>query len=283
MPGKNNSYECIGEYFLLNSEPKPIQEFNHKFLSQGKSIYEVYRIYNGIPLFFKEHFQRLSDSTKASKIALSISRDDLKNETKKLIEINNILDANIKLVLNKNKESENIILYFDNSKYPTEEDYRNGIKLGLFDAERKYPNIKYINHKLRTNTTTKMSIKGYFELLLVKDRNHITEGSRSNVFFIKGDKIFTPPLQYVLPGITRDKVIEACQSLGLEIIQKIINVSDLIYFESGFITGTSPKVLPIKSIDNITYNINSNIIKAIANRYDEMIITDLGQMEKEWY
>ncbi len=282
MLKKNNTIECIGEYFLLNSEQKPLHQFNNKLLSQGKSIYEVFRIYNGIPLFFNEHIERLINSLKASKIKFSIIKDEIIHDTKKLIRINNILDGNIKLVINKRTESDNIILYFDHHKYPTPEDYTNGIKLGLLDAERKNPNIKYINLRLRTNVKTKMSVKGYFELLLVKGHSYITEGSRSNVFFIKGNNIYTPPLQFVLPGITREKVIEDCNSLDFNVIQTEINADELMYFESAFITGTSPKILAVKSINNINYNVNNWIVKAIARRYDEMIESDLNQMKKKW-
>ena len=282
MPKINDSTECIGDYFLVNSAPKPARQFNIKYLTEENSIYEVFRIHDGIPLFFQEHIERLLNSLNASNLKFDISKTTIIEDTKKLISINSFKEANIKLLLNISDESSNFVLYFDNAKLPTADDCKLGIKVGLYDAERIAPNIKYINMELRSNANSEMSTSGLYELLLVKDHKYITEGSRSNVFFIKGDKVFTPPLQYVLPGITRDKVIQDCHDLKYELIEQEITIKELSNFDSGFITGTSPKVLAIRSIDEINYKVNNSVCNAIAKRYDEIVDADLLQMYNKW-
>ncbi|WP_443110713.1 aminotransferase class IV [Caloramator sp. mosi_1] len=107
--------------------------------------------------------------------------------------------------------------------------------------------------------------------MLVNNFDEITEGSRSNIFFIKGSKLYTAPKEDVLVGITRIKVIEIANKLGFEVVEDKIKVSQISEFEACFLTGTSPKVLPISYIDSYAYNVNNDILRNIMREYDKMI------------
>jgi len=97
-----------------------------------------------------------------------------------------------------------------------------------------------------------------FEAILVNEDGTVSEGSRSNIFFVKGNKLVTSPDSAVLLGVTRNKVAEVCESNGIEVEKRIIKIDELESFDGAFITGTSNDVLPIKSIDKIVYNSADN-------------------------
>ena len=81
----------------------------------------------------------------------------------------------------------NFLVYYIEPIYPTAEQYRNGVKGILFHAERKNPESKVINHKLRSCNLSQAYPGRCYEALLVNEKNLITEGSRSNIFFLKGE------------------------------------------------------------------------------------------------
>jgi branched-chain amino acid aminotransferase len=121
-----------------------------------------------------------------------------------------------------------------------------------------------VNKKLEENDA--------YEALLVNNRGEITEGSRSNLFFVVHGKIYTAPAEDVLIGITRKYILEACNNLRLEVIEQPIPFSMLDYAEGAFITGTSPKVLPIAAIEERELASASNVIvRSILTEYDKIL------------
>ena len=81
----------------------------------------------------------------------------------------------------------------------------------------------------------------------------------------------TPPKKNVLAGVTRQKVILLCKENNIECIEQEIRVSQLSNFEAAFFSGTSPKVLPVKSIDQINFDPGNELLKRLIKLYDEEI------------
>ncbi len=79
----------------------------------------------------------------------------------------------------------------------------------------------------------------------------------------------------VLPGITRLKVIEIANDLNIDCIEENINYKSLQSYDGAFITGTSPKVLPVCKIDEITFDPEYPTISLIMQGYEEMVIRDI--------
>jgi len=101
------------------------------------------------------------------------------------------------------------------------------------------------------------------------DRNgNLTEGSKSNIFMIKGNEVYTAPLENVLPGVTRGVIIEILKDLHVDFQEKSINESEIKELDALFISGTSPKVLPINKVDNIEFQSSEN---EMVNRIMEVL------------
>ena len=98
-----------------------------------------------------------------------------------------------------------------------------------------------------------------FETLFVRD-GIITEASHCNVFFIKDNTVFTYPAnEYILNGITRQIVIDLCNTLNLKVIEEGVKFSDLENYDEAFLTGTSTQIASIKQINNHFFNKNDEI------------------------
>ena len=141
--------------------------------------------------------------------------------------------------------------------------------------ERPNPSIKAVNLNLREKTENLLQQFDVYEILLIDQTGMITEGSKSNVFFIRNNMVFTPPEHCVLPGITRKYVFSICKKLSIEIIEKNIYFESVTNYEAVFITGTSPKILPVKQIDNTTFRVDNRILHQIITEFEEIILKNI--------
>jgi branched-chain amino acid aminotransferase len=92
---------------------------------------------------------------------------------------------------------------------------------------------------------------GYDEAILLTDDGYIADGSGENVFVVKDGKITTPPLSTsILPGITRDSIIQIAQDLGYTVEETHLIRTDLYLADEIFMTGTAAEVTPIRSVDD---------------------------------
>jgi branched-chain amino acid aminotransferase len=236
-------------------------------------LYEVIRVIDGIPVFLEDHLERLYNSARLS----GVNNLPVYKVIEKMI---------LKLIVDKNKQIGNIKLSFTISAsnvqpkgeldfiphfYPAEDKYRSGVKVGLLPIERPNPQAKVQNLSIRNKANLLMSKENVFEILLVDHDGIITEGSRSNVFFAKNNQLFTSTDEKVLQGITRKKIIQLCSANNIPIIKKEIHVGEIEQFEAAFLTGSSPKVLPISAIGEIRFNPGFPMIKKIIDLYDYAI------------
>lgn len=239
------------------------------------SIYEVIRVIDSKPLFLNEHIERLHKSAKIIGISIWLSDFEIENRIFLLIKKNENCCGNIKFVFTSEIENfqceENFLAYFIEHKYPSDKQYKNGVQTVLLSAERETPNAKVLNTKIRNRANDLINKTKVYEAILLNNESFITEGSRSNIFFIKGNEVFTSPIRNVLPGITRQKVLEICKKNEIVLHEKAIPLVDLESYDSAFITGTSPHILPIKSIGNLKFDVNEPILRKIIDLFSKEI------------
>ncbi len=268
---------CVNDFFILNGESFESDKFEDLYATQGKCIYEVIRVINGVPLFLKEHLLRLENSLNIENSGSNISMDVIKYNINRLIEVNKILNGNIKLVINNS----NIYYFSIPHTYPTRDMYNVGVKTILYFGERNNPNAKVIDNSFRGKVNKEIEASNSYEAILVSHEGYITEGSKSNIFMVKGNEVFTAPVEGVLPGITRGQIIKACSEIGMKVIEKNICYKDIESFNGLFISGTSPKVLPINEVEGIIkYDEISKEIYSIKDQFEKIIEEDLKRYNK---
>lgn len=259
--------EAILDFLIYNDRFYSIEKIDPSKGMERPSIYEVIRIIDGIPLYLEEHIKRLRRSEKLTDININMTDDKIIENIYKLMKKNKEYNLNIKILVNSNGD---IYLYFMKSFYPPKDMYREGIHTIFYETERENPHAKTANKKLREIIAKKRERENAFEALLINDKDQITEGSRSNIFFVKKEKVFTPPAEKVLLGVTRRKIACLCKENNIELIEENILVKDLKEYAGAFITGTSIDVLPINTIDKLNLDSGKNdLIKKIMGIYEE--------------
>lgn len=265
--------EILEKYLAVNGRIIPVSEAGNISESSSGTIYEVIRVISGIPLFMERHIERLETSARLIGYSIDSISNNIRQSIAELIKANDNPEKNIRIVVyNMENTVPDYSIYFIHSSYPTPEQYETGVHGILLKEERSNPNAKVVNSGYKERVAAALANANAYEALLVNSKDEITEGSRSNVFFIKNNEVLTAPKRNVLIGITRVYVFEICRDLGIEIIEKPISVSMLREMDGVFITGTSPKILPISTIDDMSFNSARNpVIKTIMTSYNDRI------------
>lgn len=259
--------ECAGKKFVLNGLLQPSDLFDNSLVYEGDSIYEVIRMAKGSPVFFHDHMERLLSSVRIQQRAMLAMPDIIRRDIINLSRTEKKKEINLKIVFNYNQDSENYLIYFIETIYPSAEQYNKGVKGILYFAERKDPESKVINHKLRSSIYHNLILEGGYEALLVNEQECITEGSRSNIFFLKGDSLTTAPDNAVLNGITRKYILDICSENNIAVEFRCVPVSSVPDFDAVFMTGTSPMVLQFNSIGDVHFKVPSPLIEQLRRLY----------------
>ena len=259
--------ECYGKKFILNGDLQPAEVFDNSLVYDGDSIYEVIRMVKRTPVFFHDHMERLATSVKLQRKELLADVPALRKDIINLTRSDRKKETNLKIVFNYNNGSKNYLVYFIEPIYPSEEQYKKGVKGILFSAERKDPESKVINHKLRSSIYYKLILEGGYEALLVSKKKLITEGSRSNIFFLKGETLITAPDNVILNGITRKHILEICRENQIKVELTCVKLEDISEYDAVFMTGTSPIVLPFYCIDDKFFNVRLPLMERLRQLY----------------
>ena len=261
--------EAINRFFIEDGHLDSIKNFNDNDSGKDKIIYEVMRVIEGKALFLREHLQRMEKSFKLMGKNFSYEYEKIGEYVEKVILANDKKDGNLKITFNIDKD-EMKVFYIKHS-YPTNDMYRDGVKTILYHGERKNTNAKIIDSDFRAKVNKKIKNENAFEAILIDKNGFITEGSKSNIFLIKGDKLVTSKVEEVLPGVTRSKIIKKCKESGIKFEESNIKYNDLEEFDAMFISGTSPGILPISQVDNIPMDVKNKLMRRIIELYNEYI------------
>jgi len=263
--------QAVGNIFMLNNRIYRVSEAHKLFPDIQHSVYEVIRIMKGVPLFFEDHFQRLQYSLKLKSENLTCSNLDVQSMFHTIIEGNNINEGNVRLDISTEGNGFETVLYQLPAKYPSALEYENGVTLVSMRAERSNPEIKQTQLNLRKKIDVAIKKSGAYEIALVTTDDLVTEGSRSNIFFVKNHQLFTAPASMVLEGITAKYVKNICNEKEISVIHSNIKIMELNTYEACFITGTSPKILPVHGIDHYRFNVKHGLMKMLMDAYDKKI------------
>lgn len=263
---------------IINGKQVNTNVFSSSMKDISESVYDVFRVKSGCPIFLDKHIDRLLSSAKILGKEINTSKAEIFEQIQKLIDINTQTEGNIKLTYDLiNKDY--YITYIEH-KYPTEDDYKTGIKTKLFFGSRENAKAKSLNKEFKQKTINFIEKNKIHEAILVDKNNNICEGSRSNIFFIKDNILYTPKTDKILSGISRQNIISICKNNNIEIQEINININTIETYQSAFISGTSPLILGIREINTSKFNTSNDLLVSLRKKYIELIYEDIEKYKK---
>ncbi|MGB7919783.1 MAG: aminotransferase class IV [Desulfobacterales bacterium] len=271
------------DFLFINGELHPSCETAIFDRIDGNSVYEVIKLIEGVPLFFEDHMARMQRSAVLLGADIEKPTRQVRAEINELVEKNGCADINVKLVWYPEKEGSIFLTYFVRQDFPGDGAYRRGAHIILYDGERRNPQIKAVKTSYRERVRAVREAAGAYEALLVDDKGFISEGTRSNLFFLIDHQLCTPPSDAVLLGVTRQHVMALCRVLAIDVQEKMLPKDNLNRIEAAFITGTTIDILPIGSIGRLQLaSVGHPVIQTITRAFSEKVSAYIAAEKKDF-
>ena len=252
--------ENAGSHISLNcgiiEARRYIDEIDDKLYWKAGIAYEVVRVIGGVPMFFEDHVERLNASLAKMDAKTETSADELLPPITSLLRANGAGDCNVKIQASAKAHIDgagapprpdgssgpigttapdgitapagiNLLMNINKSFYPPPEYYSEGVPVGLYAYTREAPNVKRVVTGFKEQVKALMESGGVFELLLYDSTHRLTEGSRSNLFFTRGDQLFTAPDRIILKGTIRKYAFLAAERAGIEIVERPVTLEEI--------------------------------------------------------
>ncbi len=294
-------YFMDGEYVESTKAMIPVR--THAFL-YGTSVFEGIRGYyneeeNQIYIFrAKEHIERLFNSTKIMFMEPKYSSEEYLDIIKKLIQKNNyrencyirpqVYKSACKIGPSLSDNTDSVLIFT--------------IKLGNYFKNDKGLNVCVSNwNRLSDNTIpprakvtgayantglmiTEAKKSGFDDAISISSDGKVAEGSAMNFFLVEGNTLVTTPaVSNILVGVTRNTVMElAKEELGLNVVEREINRTELYIADEAFFCGTGAQIAPISSIDHriVGNGSTGEITKKIQALYDDVVRGKVAKYKK---
>ncbi len=261
----------------------------------GDGIWEAMRLSNSILVFAEDHLNRLWDASKLIGLDFGFSKQELLQAIHEILKANAMTDGvHVRVMItrgNKKTPSQdprltitkpNVVI-IPEYKIANPETKKSGISLFTSTIRRGSPD--YLDPKLNCHSKLHEVIAliqaqqaGADEALMLDTNGFVATCNSTNFFIVKDGTVFTSTGQYCMNGITRAKVIEACQKNNIPIKACDFSLFETYSADEAFVTGTFGGITPVHSIDgrNIAGSNNSTTAQLMIH-YQELINDYIAQ------
>lgn len=288
-----DNYLVNNGHFILSNTP--IMRAGNRGFQYADGLFESIRVIHGKPLFLSDHLNRLFEGANALQLHLpeTWSIAFFEDLFQKLIALNNITSGRARLsvfrafggnYLPLEKDVEYLL-----ELYPMEEEAfelnKNGLAVDTYENEIKHnthlANFKTLNAQLYVLARIDASSRNLDDALLLNDAKHIIEASSSNLFFVKNEQLYTPPLaDGAVGGIMRMQLINLAIELGVPVFECHITPALLLDADEIFLSNAIKGIQWVVSFRNKRYfHKLSNYLLSQLNVLATNLVMDLPETE----
>ncbi len=225
---------------------------------RGFGVFDFLRTYNGVPFHLDEHLIRLERSARLIGLTLPHSKAKISEIVHETLKRNDHKESNIRLVVTGGLsldgitpgKSPQLLVMITNTKQMPPEWYSAGAKVITSHVDRFLPGAKSINYIPAIICQAEARNQQAIEAIYVDRDGYLQEGTTSNIFAFVGDTLVTPPSDRVLPGITRQVVLELAEK-EYTIVKRQIHKDEVRLIDEAFISSSIREIVPLVAIDSI--------------------------------
>jgi len=284
--------EIMAEIIYLNGRLSPrskakLSPFDHGFL-YGYGLFETMRAYDGHIFRLNRHLARLRRSAQSLGLATGLAAFDLEAACTETLEANKLRDARLRLTISAGEgdmtpdpgacSSPTVLVTAQNLVPLPPEKYESGFKatLSTLCCNSQSPLSRLKSTCYLNNILARMEAKaaGCDEAILLNERGYLAEGSTTNIFLVSKGELVTPYLESgVLPGITREAVLEIAEASNIKTVERQVELKELIEAEEAFITNSILELMSLTWFDGkpIGTGKAGQLTKKLMAAYKELV------------
>ena len=250
--------------FLLHNDN--IRDAGDRLVSPGQvgfvngwGVFSTIRVRDGVLFAWERHWARMERDAARMRVPFPVGAPWLEERLYRLIEANRAVNATLRVVIARNRggmwegpaASERA---FETVAFTAPlNNWGETAKLGMVlegrHAASEFAGTKYLSWAENLTRYERAHEQGFDEVVLFNERGEVAECTSANVFIVKGESVFTPPLACgCLPGVTRALLLEEIRVPGVSVSEKVLLKSDLESADEMFITSTTRELMPVASV-----------------------------------
>lgn len=251
--------------FLLHNDE--IRDAGDRIVSPGQvgfvngwGIFSTIRVQDGVLFAWERHWARMMRDAARMRVPFPEDPKSLEQRLYRLIDANHATNSTLRVVVVRNRGG-----MFEGPAERAFEtvaftaplnDWGESVNLGVVPQARhaasEFAGTKYISWSENLTRYERAHEQGFDEVVLLNERDEVAECSSANIFIVKGDHAFTPPLSSgCLPGVTRALLLDEIRVPGIFVSEKALLLADLESADEMFITSTTRDLMPVASVKGL--------------------------------
>ncbi|HRN70345.1 MAG TPA: aminotransferase class IV [Candidatus Woesebacteria bacterium] len=245
----------------------------------GFGVYETIKVRNTLVYFLDQHIDRLFHSAKLISLQHNLQQNQVKTYISTFINTVEQSSLNLKVLLyggNKSEETKLVILasapLFPNRKW-----YKEGVSLMTYQYKRWMPQAKTLHMVASYYIYKQAQQRNCYDALLYDYKKNILEGTRTNIFMVKGNTIISPLKKNILEGVTLLSLEKVIKNSRFTLNYQNIPLKTLSEYDGMFVTSTSSKIMPVKQVDHTIFPKIPQTIIDLIKLYDNRLEKSKGE------
>lgn len=244
----------------------------------GWGVFSTLRVAEGVLFAYERHWARMRKDADLFHVPMPSDADEFRRDLFRLIEANGAFDATLRVAVIRNRggyfEAPGLDRDFDVVAFTTDtQKWGRGVRLGV-QSQARHSGCEFRGAKITAwshNLTwlERARQAGFDEVVLLDDRDRVSECTSANIFAVFGSEVVTPSLECAcLPGVTRDIVLRDCTIDGISLREGILSLEDLYRADEAFISSSTRNLLPVLSIDGKDTGRNGAVRERLQAAFD---------------
>jgi branched-chain amino acid aminotransferase len=224
----------------------------------GWGVFSTIRVFDGVLFAFERHWARMNKDANLLHVPMPADGAAFRAELLSLVEANQAWNATLRVAIVRNRgglfEGEGIAGDYDVVVFTTDvHNWGRGVNLGLQPQARHsgcmFAGVKVTSWSFNLAWLESAKAAGFDEVVLLDDKDRVSECTSANIFAATPEGVLTPPLESgCLPGVTREILLQDARVREFPVIERHLSVEDLYQADGVFITSTTRELLPVFSI-----------------------------------
>lgn len=260
------------------SEKEAGLAFSARGFLQAVGLFETMRSQDNRIVYLGQHLARIKHDSKIIGIKFSYSTLQLKKTIKELVRLNCLSDACVRLIFWEKQNSGHILISAKKYTVFAPGQYRRGFRVNISrfrsQADSVFTRLKTTQRILYELSYRQAKAKGFNEAILLNHYGYLAEATRSNIFFIKDNELFTPALECgCLAGITRKAVFALARKSRIKVHEGNFTPQDLIASDEAFLTNSLIGIMPLVKVEkeNIGNGLAGRLTGDFIKRYNFLL------------